>query len=137
MGLLTCTRCKQDKPETSEFFPLHNKKKNGLDSWCRACRSDYRSSTRRGNYRSAIDDATLEHLVRSTFECVICGDEAKPLMVDHDHKTGNFRGLLCRECNFGLGKFKDDPVLLEHARIYLLAAQNDPRADSFMERHGQ
>lgn len=123
--MLKCTKCGIEKPETSEFFPLHNKKKNGLDSWCRACRSTYRSSINRGAFRGQISDAALIDLKASTTECVICGNE-ESLVVDHDHKTGEIRGLLCNHCNRGLGHFRDDPDLLEYARIYLLVSKDKP-----------
>ena len=57
-------------------------------------------------------------------ECVICGSEEN-LVVDHCHKTNIIRGMLCNHCNRGLGHFKDDPQLLEFARIYLLSYSND------------
>ena len=55
--------------------------------------------------------------------CWICQvhekDLTKALHVDHDHKTGKVRGLLCSACNTGLGFFKDETVLLRRAISYL------------------
>ena len=115
--MLKCTKCLQAKPETSEFFPLHNKKKNGLDSWCRQCRNKYRRDIRvpPGLAKSEYARAYEARLVN---ECVICGS-VNNIVVDHDHVTGKVRGPLCQHCNFGLGHFKDDPELLELAALYL------------------
>ncbi len=54
--------------------------------------------------------------------CLICQQpevNGNRLSVDHCHKTGKIRGLLCDGCNVGLGRFKDSPELLEKARRYL------------------
>jgi hypothetical protein len=135
MELLACTRCKAEKPGTSEFFPPHNKKRNGLDSWCRACRSEYRNANCRGAYRGSISDEALAKLKATTKECVICGVE-ETLVVDHDHKTGQVRGMLCNHCNRGLGHFRDDPTLLEFAAQYLYASADHPNWDKYKKAVG-
>ncbi|WP_229076470.1 endonuclease VII domain-containing protein [Actinoplanes sp. DH11] len=50
--------------------------------------------------------------------CAVCGAD-DPQHVDHDHRTGWVRGILCFNCNGGLGQFRDDPVLLANAITYL------------------
>ena len=111
---------------------MHNKKRNGLDSWCRKCRSTYRNSNCRGIHKAVISDQALIELRESTKECTICGMEAK-LVVDHDHITGKIRGMLCSHCNRGLGHFRDDPTLLEFAAQYLFASADLPEWDVYKE----
>lgn len=118
MELLTCTRCKASKPGSNEYFPPHNRKRNGLDSWCRECRASYRNEICRGRHRNVISDDLLKEIKRDIRQCVICGDDG-PLVVDHDHQNGEVRGMLCNHCNRGLGHFRDDPELLEFAAEYL------------------
>ena len=66
--------------------------------------------------------------------CRICGktvhkapenskDKQDQAVIDHDHKTGKLRGLLCHQCNVGLGNFKDDVSILVNAMLYLLKAK--------------
>ena len=135
MGMLTCTRCKVEKPATPEAFPLHNGKKNGLDSWCRACRATYRSENCRGQHKDVISNEDLISLKTTTTQCVICGSEEK-LVVDHDHATGKIRGMLCNHCNRGLGHFRDDPLLLEFASQYLLANADSPEWEEYLAVNG-
>ena len=55
-------------------------------------------------------------------KCAICKSSStngKNWHTDHDHKTNKVRGILCNLCNLGLGKFKDDPLILENAIAYL------------------
>jgi hypothetical protein len=64
--------------------------------------------------------------------CAICNTHAaaiehasfkhNPLVIDHDHRTGKIRGLLCSTCNNMLGHAKDNPSLLIAAAKYLCAA---------------
>ena len=53
--------------------------------------------------------------------CSICHNHQryKHLAVDHDHKTGQVRGLLCENCNRGLGRFFDSHLRLRRAADYI------------------
>lgn len=53
--------------------------------------------------------------------CALCRDRAA-VDVDHDHKTGKVRAMLCRGCNVGLGLFADSPERLQAAIEYLKKA---------------
>ena len=118
-----CTKCKVSKERTKEFFPLHNKKLDGLDSWCRKCRSTYRSEICRGFFRDSISDENLKKLKLQKSNCEICGS-TENLVVDHNHKTNVVRGRLCNHCNRGLGHFLDNIDILEKAIKYLKKTNN-------------
>lgn len=60
--------------------------------------------------------------------CAICrGAPRARLHIDHNHGTGKYRGLLCDNCNIGLGHFKDSPALLAKAIEYLKRADKPKR----------
>ena len=66
--------------------------------------------------------------------CAICGGEGftmaahhkVKLVVDHDHRTGVVRGLLCHNCNRALGLLKDSPLTLNNAVKYLEKCNDYP-----------
>lgn len=60
-------------------------------------------------------------LVQQGNKCKCCKDPISRIdaQVDHDHKTGDVRGILCKNCNWGLGNFKDNPFRLQSAIEYL------------------
>jgi len=133
----TCKKCNIEKPRTNEYYTLHKGTLDGFDSWCKTCRGSYRSETRRGHYRTMISDENLKELLK-TESCIICGSEEK-LVVDHCHKTNIVRGMLCNRCNMGLGHFKDDPMLLELAKVYLQCYSQDENDlleyDTYIKTH--
>jgi hypothetical protein len=62
---------------------------------------------------------TTEQVATLGTRCHICRAEVGKMCIDHDHDTGAIRGLLCDPCNTGLGRFRDDPLLLQAAVRYL------------------
>jgi hypothetical protein len=70
-------------------------------------------------------------LAAQDYRCALCGldawanDAGRRLAVDHCHKTGKVRALLCDTCNRGLGHFRDNPTLLQAAINYIEFHQDD------------
>ncbi len=60
---------------------------------------------------------------------------APKLCVDHDHKTNQIRGLLCVNCNAGLGQFKDKVQFLAKAIVYLDSTRSAAKFSSQGETH--
>jgi len=86
--------------------------------------ADFRDRCRARSHGLSLQD------YRAMFErqgkvCGICKTPGKPLCVDHCHATGKVRGLLCRDCNLGLGNYKDNPVFTRAATAYLEASRRD------------
>ena len=89
-------------------------------SYCLRCK-------RLANIRSSfgVSEAAAERLYARarTETCAVCGqrDEGRwgVLAIDHDHETGEIRGLLCGRCNLVLGKVGDNVKLLAALAAYL------------------
>lgn len=149
-----CLKCKVEKPVDN--FYKHKSFKDGLYNFCKPCWSKYQHSPerkKRKNIRNMetmlsdkrhlyLKDYTLKKkygisladynkkLIEQNGKCAICEiDHTKCLVglsVDHDHSTGKVRELLCRECNSGLGKFKDRTETLLKAVEYLKSHESIP-----------
>lgn len=119
----TCRLCGCEK-SLAEFHS-HPGTSDGLESRCIPCK---RKNTRRNELRRkyGITEKVYSQILEAQGGvCAICGNPSSPgksLAVDHDHESGAIRGLLCFECNTGLGKFRDSLDLLETAHAYLASA---------------
>lgn len=60
-----------------------------------------------------------ERVKKQNGRCAICNKTCSPLHVDHDHVTGIVRGLLCSNCNTGIGLFQESIRCLAQAIVYL------------------
>lgn len=107
-----CADCGEVKP-LSSFWNL---KKSAADC-AEALPVERFSRSRSAPDVTEVDVALMAYLQEG--RCAICRKPA-PEHVDHDHATGQPRGILCFNCNQGLGNFRDDPVLLARAVDYLM-----------------
>jgi len=126
----TCSKCKETK--SLDQFSKRSNTISGKQSICKLC-SKLDSKNRRP---VNVDNNRNSHLVRTygiSIEqynqlfvdqngvCAICGGtDIKKLSVDHNHITGQIRGLLCQACNAGIGFLKDDINILVSAVEYLM-----------------
>jgi len=81
----------------------------------------YKELNLQRNFKLIIDQYN-KLLEDQNSKCAICGRDnnvKKALAVDHNHKTGKIRGLLCHNCNIGLGVFNDNPLILIKVVKYL------------------
>lgn len=119
-GEKLCIDCNTYK-STSEF---HKNKKNHIKSVCITCGKKRSSIYHKSYYRYKKYDITKEDFDNiQTKQLGLCGICTKPLLseghIDHCHKTGRVRGILCGNCNKAIGLLEDNPVFLTNAINYL------------------
>jgi hypothetical protein len=128
-----CPICKEDKHVS--LFNKSSKAKDKLQHYCRVCSNAKRKEwdledpeRTRGKWLKDAYGISLETynemLEQQNHKCAICNQDEtrfhKKLVVDHDHKTGKVRQLLCNMCNHGIGNFKDDVSLMASAIQYII-----------------
>ena len=134
----TCSRC--HKTKSSDEFTRNYVMGDCLAKECKTCRHE--AGKIKGRLRSESNKkSALARKYGMTIEqyegleksqnhvCAICGNpetsrdshtgKTRRLAVDHNHITARVRGLLCQECNHGIGNFKDNRDLLRKAIAYL------------------
>lgn len=139
-----CPCCGEVKPTTEFTRQKGQNGKWGFHSHCKKCKSKRTMKYHLNNpekhkitvikqklkklYGLTIED--IEGMLKNqNYKCAICGreiflhgssvDKNKIARVDHNHETGKVRGLLCDDCNIGLGKFMDNTEYLLGAISYL------------------
>ena len=111
-------RAKEFYAANREQQKVYSKKRYAVN------RERYREYRLKRNYGLSIEDYNALFEAQAGC-CAICGchqsELKKKLAVDHDHVTGEVRGLLCVACNAAIGLLCDDPELLEKGKVYLYA----------------
>lgn len=104
------THCKNGHEFSSDNIYVSNGKRS-----CRTCAID-----RQLRHSVGISlEEKFDRFRKQNGLCALCQEPTNKPCVDHDHKTGIVRELLCPVCNKALGLFKDDPELLEKAAAYI------------------
>lgn len=111
----TCIQC--EKTKASKYFGSIPSGK--LRTRCRNC--IYENDRFRGlQRRYGADQAWIEAtLLTQDGKCGVCKEQLTRPHVDHNHKTGALRGLLCLNCNAGIGQMKERADILRAAADYL------------------
>jgi hypothetical protein len=126
-GCKWCPDCDEIKPLAE--FARTTGKQSGYHSYCLPCHTARGVESKDRLYggtreyhlrrRYGIGQAEFaELLAEQGGVCAICR-ALDPQHVDHDHRTGWVRGILCFNCNGGLGQFRDNPEYLASAITYL------------------
>ena len=138
-----CNICGESKPlteyYTTRFKSVSDPTKQYYHGKCKACyikkgQETYDPEKQKNTNLKYAYGITLEEynimLEKQDGKCAIC-KTADPkgrqsgrgkvdnFYVDHNHDTGEVRGLLCNACNRAIGNFQDDPSILENAVLYL------------------
>lgn len=112
MELKKCNCCGVSKSLSS--FYKHKTTKDNLSTYCKDCiLQQCRNSHYKKRYGISAQEADCLKK-----ECELCG-ATENLHIDHNHKTNKVRGVLCTNCNRGIGHLKDSPTLLLKAIAYL------------------
>ena len=120
-----CTICEQEK-SLAEFGTYKTRGKTYIRQRCRECLRDYDRIHTHKRY-GITPEQYAEQLAAQHGVCAICKQpettvqrgRVLQLAVDHDHVTGQVRGLLCMQCNQTLGKVGDSVERLKAMIFYL------------------
>lgn len=124
-GNKVCTRCTLLKPVT-EFPSRGASKGHSLNSRCRSCRTEIAREAKYYKKYGITWEQYQKMLSDQDNKCLACSREAdrgrgpwssRPsLVLDHNHKTGRARGLVCNRCNWALGVLENSKLMKQLKR---------------------
>ena len=121
--------CKTERnAKSAAYYATHRQESRERHTRNKAANPRPAAATKlRHKYKLGLD-AYESLLMAQRWGCAICGgvnENKRRLSVDHDHRTGRVRGLLCNPCNLAIGWMRDNPDRLRAAASYL----ENPMAD--------
>lgn len=112
-----CPRCKETKP--LDDFSFDKAVFGGRSTYCKPCkklaRREWTLKTQFNITQAEFDEIKTNQ--RSL--CAICKTAPNIFYMDQNKQTGKIRGLLCKQCTFGIGSFKYDVQILQELLGYL------------------
>jgi hypothetical protein len=126
----TCVECGEEKPSDDFYFHRRACKPCVREHQRRFCatRPDYHLARNlKQRYGISLDEYH-SHITNQNFACAICEVELstalaykakRAVVVDHNHETGEVRGVLCSKCNLVLGHARENTTILYKAIVYL------------------
>lgn len=135
-----CSKCGIEKP-VAEFSSRGGSQTHLRRSWCKTCSvrvhkkwcdenpkkvEEYRGRdpwtlAKRCNRYGISPAEFVEAYEAQDGKCLVCYNHISQMdsAIDHNHKTGEFRGILCKKCNRAIGMLQDSPTVLRRAAEYL------------------
>ena len=132
MSTKQCTKCLKELDVTEFYKRVRKSGYESLQSWCKTCQKTGRlryckpheAARKRHGF---TDEEYSEIMSKASNGCTSCGqDMGAKVCFDHCHKTGNFRGLLCNNCNTSLGLLHDDPQKILSLYDYRIRHEPQP-----------
>jgi hypothetical protein len=131
MASKVCSKCSIEKP-ASEFAKRYDRP-IGLRPWCKECQrkidAEHRLTDRgKKKYRTQLWRKSNIAISYEEYKqkynevegkCEICQESFSSLCVDHNHETGELRGLLCTPCNLAIEHLKESPNIMNNAIQYI------------------
>jgi len=124
-GEYKCSRCNEWKPP--EAFNKNKKQRSGINYACRSCTQPYtRGYNLKKRHGISFEDFMAIYNSQEG-KCACCGTAininsnkySERACLDHNHKTGAIRGVLCSTCNLAAGNVKDSSERAEKLSAYL------------------
>lgn len=126
MGNFRCSHCREWKPPSE--FNKNKSQKSGLNYMCRPCATVKTRSLNLPAKYGITAAVFAEMLLKQGGKCACCnspfvmeGRKTDRPCVDHNHKTGEVRSLLCGRCNLAAGNVLDSSEMAEKLAAYLRA----------------